>query len=218
MLHDPALVLVSFLAVGFLVWLARIVGASDRIAPGTLRKALHALIGAWTVAITPRFHHLAWAIVPPVAFLALNASPKVRDLMPRLATGGRETRGLWTFPLGVALVYLAFWEESPRPAILAGLAVLALADPVAAIVGSRYGQRRFQGFGDGRSLEGSAAFFVTAALAVGTLASLAGGGAFPWRMGVGCGAAGAVSEAISPSGWDNLTIPLAVAAVYRMLA
>jgi len=218
MLHDPALVLASFVVVGILVLLARAAARWGRSTPGSLRKVLHALVGAWTLVITPFFHHLVWAIVPPVAFAILNASPKARELMPTLATGKRESRGLWTFPLGVALVYLAFWEESPRPAILAGLATLAFADPIAAIVGTRYGQRRFHGFGDGRSLEGSLAFFVVAALAVGTVASISGAGPYPWRMGIGCGAAGALSEALSPSGWDNLTIPLAVAAAYRMFA
>lgn len=218
MLHDPALVLSSFVAVGILVVLARAAARSGRTAPESLRKLLHALVGAWTLVITPFFQHLAWAIAPPVVFAIVNASPKAHELMPTLATGNRESRGLWTFPVGVALVYLVFWEESPRPAILAGLATLAFADPMAAIVGRRYGQRHFHGFGDGRSLEGSLAFFAVGAVAVGTIASLSGAGAYPWRMGVGCGAAGALSEALSPSGWDNLTIPLAVAAAYRMFA
>ncbi len=36
-------------------------------------------------------------------------------------------------------------------------------------------------------------------------------------MGVACGFAGAAAECLTPSGWDNVTIPLAVALVYRLL-
>lgn len=196
---------------------ARAVGGTGRLSPASLRKALHAAIGAWTLLVTPQFHHLGWAVVPPVLFGAVNASGKARTLMPTMAGTPREARGLWTFPLGVLLTYLLFWDDGSRRAVLAGLAALAFADPVAAIVGSRFGQRSFHGFGYGRTLEGSAAFFLVAALGVGLVASGSTGGAFPWRMGIGCGFAGAAAEALTPSGWDNVTIPLTVAAAYSLL-
>jgi dolichol kinase len=216
-LHDPALVLLSLLAVGSLVFGARALSATGRISPPSLRKTLHAAVGAWTLLVTPYFHHLGWAVVPPVLFGALNASGKAKSLLPAMAETPSEARGLWTFPLGVLVTYLLFWEESGRRAILAGLAALAFADPIAAIVGSRFGQRRFQGFGYGRTLEGSAAFFLVAGIGIGLVASGGGGDAFPWRMGIGCGLAGAAAEALTPSGWDNVTIPLTVAAAYNLL-
>jgi CDP-diglyceride synthetase len=215
--HDPALVLLSLLAVGSLVFGARAIGATGRVSPPSLRKALHAAVGAWTLLVTPYFNHLAWAIVPPVLFGAVNASGRAKSIMPTMAATPADARGLWTFPLGVLVTYLLFWEDSGRRAILAGLAALAFADPIAAIVGSRFGQRRFQGFGHGRTLEGSAAFFLVAGIAIGIVASGGGGDAFPWRMGIGCGLAGAAAEALTPSGWDNVSIPLAVAAAYNLL-
>ncbi|HKW51067.1 MAG TPA: hypothetical protein VJQ53_04970 [Candidatus Eisenbacteria bacterium] len=216
--HDPALVLLSLLAVGSLVFGARAISATSRMSPPSLRKALHAAVGAWTLLVTPYFHHLGWAVVPPILFCALNASGKAKSLMPTMAGTPAEARGLWTFPLGVLITYLLFWDEDGRRAILAGLASLAFADPIAAIVGSRFGQRRFRGFGHGRTLEGSAAFFAVAGIGIGLVASGSGGDAFPWRMGIGCGLAGAAAEALTPSGWDNVTIPLVVAAAYNLLA
>jgi len=47
---------------------------------------------------------------------------------------------------------------------------------------------------------------------------ITGSGVFPWRMGVACGLAGATAEALSPSGWDNVAIPVVVAATFRFLA
>jgi phytol kinase len=216
-LHDPALVLLSLLAVGALVFGARAIGSTGRISSPSLRKAVHAAVGAWTLLVTPYFHYLGWAVVPPALFGAVNASGKARALMPSMAETPWEARGLWTFPLGVLLTYLLFWEESGRRAILAGLTALAFADPAAAIVGSRIGQRRYHGFGHGRTLEGSAAFFLVAGVGVGLVASGSVGGVFPWRMGVGCALAGAAAEALTPSGWDNVTIPLAVAFAYSFL-
>ena len=216
-LHDVTVVAASLLVVSVLVLAARAAGRSGRVPAPMLRKSLHAAVGAATLIFTPLFHQLAWALVPPVLFGLVNLSRRSRSLLPGMADTPEEARGLWTFPLGVTLAYLFFWEEGTRRAILAGLVALAFADPLAAIVGSRYGQRRLRGFGHGRTLEGSLAFFLIAAVGAGIVAAGSGGGAFPWRMGVGCGLAGAAAESITPSGWDNVTIPLAVAAAYRLL-
>ena len=216
-LHDPALVLLSLLAVGALVFGARTISATRRVSPASLRKTLHAAVGAWTLLVTPYFHYLAWVVVPPALFGAVNASGRAKSLMPTMAETPEEARGLWTFPLGVLVTYLLFWDESGRRAILAAIVALAFADPIAAVVGSRFGQRRFHRFGHGRTLEGSAAFFLVAGIGVGLVATGGGGEAYPWRMGIGCGLAGAAAEALTPSGWDNVTIPLAVAAAYNLL-
>jgi len=217
-LHDPALVLLSLLAVFALVFAARALGRAGRFSTATLRKLLHAAIGLWTLIVTPMFHHLGWAVVPPALFGVVNATGLARKLLPHMGDNAWDAHGLWTFPLGVAATYLLFWDDHGRRAILAGLAALAFADPIAAVVGAKFGQRRFDGFGHGRSLEGSAAFLVTAALFIGVIASGQSGGAFAWRMGIGCGFAGAVAESLTPSGWDNVSIPLVVAAAYRFLA
>ena len=217
-LHDPALTLLSIAGAGALVFLSRQLSRSGRVPTTLARKTLHAAVGIWTLALTPWFHHLGWALVAPVLFAGVNASGKARDLMPGMSDTPRERRGLWTFPLAVALTYLLFWEESPRPAILAGVAALALADPAASLLGSRWGQRRLRLTPGDRTLEGSLAFLVVAALSTGLIASMSEGGAYPWRMAIGCGLAGAAVEALTPSGWDNLTIPIAVAFAYRLLA
>ncbi|HET9251406.1 MAG TPA: hypothetical protein VFP58_04755 [Candidatus Eisenbacteria bacterium] len=217
-LHDPARALLAIAGAGALVFLSKALARSGRVSVPLQRKALHAAVGLLTVFLTPWFRHLGWALVAPVLFTLLNASAKARALMPGMADSPREARGLWTFPLAVALTYVLFWEESPRPAILAGLAALSLADPAAFLVGSRWGQRRLRPAPGGRTLEGSLAFLLVAALTTGLVASIAGEGAFPWRMGIGCGVVGAAVEAFTPPGWDNLTIPLAVAIAYRLLA
>ena len=216
-LRDPALTLLAIAGAIALVFLSRALARSGRLDPTLQRKSLHAAVGIWTLALTPWFHHLGWAIAAPLLFGILNASGKARELLPGMAETARDARGLWTFPLAVALTYLLFWEESPRPAILAGVAALAIADPAASLVGSRWGQRRLRPAPGGRTLEGSLVFLLVAAMTTGLVASETGGGAYPWRMGIGCGLVGAAVEALTPPGWDNLTIPLAVAAAYRLL-
>src|SRR5207253_341474 len=68
-----------------------------------------------------------------------------------------------------ALILLALFAS--RPAMLAGVAVLGIADPIAASVGRRYGRHKIRA---GRSLEGTLAFFVAGALAAAAMLALAG--------------------------------------------
>ena len=121
------------------------------LAPTSIRRALHAAVGAWTLAVTPYFHSLGWALVPPALFLIVNASSWARPLFRAIEGTPERAKGLWTFPAGVVLVYVLFWESGTRPAILAGLSALAFADPAAAIVGKRFGQRKYTRFGHGRT-------------------------------------------------------------------
>jgi phytol kinase len=217
-LHDPLLALLSIGLVALLLRAVRWAQGKRPLPRFLFRKVLHALIGTVTLLMTFLFHSRGWAMVPPALFVALNASPKLRAYVPGLAEGPKEVRGLWMFPLGVCLVYLIFWDFAHRGAVLAGIAALAYGDPAAALAGTRWGQRRYTRWAHGRTVEGSLAFFVVAAVAVAVVAALCPGGPAPVRAGVGCAVAGAIAEALSPAGVDNLTIPIIVAAAYQLLA
>jgi phytol kinase len=191
------------------------------VEPFLFRKLLHALVGAMTLVMTVFFHSKGWAMVPPALFTALNASPRLRSHLPWLAyhaDDADEARGLWMFPLGVCLVYLFFWDVANRGAVLAGIAALSFGDPAAALVGTRWGQRRYTRWAHGRTVEGSIAFLLVAGVATALVAAACPGGPTPVRAAVGCGVAGAIAEALAPAGVDNVTIPLIVAAAYQLLA
>jgi len=218
-IHDPLLVLASFLAVFALLVGAR-TASSRGVPPAAVRRSLHAAIGLWTAFVATLFLRLSWALVPPLGFLAANASGRTGLLVPSLARpddpGG--ARGLWTFPLGVAAAYWLFWNDPGRAPVVAGCLALALADPAAAWTGKRWGQRRLRPLALRRTLEGSLAFFVVAAILVGAVAARPGGAVHALRLAVGCGAVGALAEALAPPGWDNALIPVAVGAAYHVLA
>ena len=217
-LHDPILALVSLGLVALLLRFVRSLQTTRPLPAFLFRKALHALVGAVTLLLTLPFQHRGWAMVPPAVFTVVNATPRYRPAIPGLAANEREARGLWLFPLGVCLVDLLFWDFGHRGAVFAALAALAFGDPAAALVGARWGQRRYTGWAHGRTVEGSIAFFVVAGAVTALVAAFCPGGPPPLRAGVGCGVIGAVVEALTPGGFDNLTIPLAVAYAYTILA
>jgi phytol kinase len=120
-----------------------------------------------------------------------------------------------------------------------GLATALLTGPFAAVgylvggwgdaagepVGSRWGRHRYRvpslaGVPAERSLEGSAAVFFAGTVAAGVALLLQETDAASPALGaaaLGAGLAGAVVEAVSPHGTDNLTVPLAAATTARLL-
>lgn len=104
-----------------------------------------------------------------------------------------------------------------------GYLVCGWGDAVGEPVGSRWGRHPYRvpslaGVSATRSLEGSAAVFVVGSAAA-TLGLLAGGFTSTQSalVGIACGSAGAVVEAISTHGLDNLTTQLAASAVADLL-
>src|SRR5205085_1454656 len=104
-----------------------------------------------------------------------------------------------------------------------GYLVCGWGDAVGEPVGSRWGRHKYKvpsltGVAATRSLEGSAAVFV-----VGSIAAIVGLDAIgdmsmhAVAVGVACGLAGALVEAISNHGIDNLTTQVAAAAVAYFL-
>jgi len=109
-----------------------------------------------------------------------------------------------------ALVLLALFAS--RPATMAALAVLGVADPIAALVGRRWGRHALRA---GRSLEGTLAFVASGTLVAALVLALAGAFSLPRiaLFALLAGVSGAVAELLAKRLDDNLTIPVAVGGV-----
>jgi dolichol kinase len=100
----------------------------------------------------------------------------------------------------------------PRYAAAVGVAVLALADPAAALVGRRLGRTKLRA---GRSLQGTLAFMVVGFVAAFVVLTLRhrGGGVGCVLTALGAASAGALAELYTERLDDNFTIPLASASM-----
>jgi dolichol kinase len=105
----------------------------------------------------------------------------------------------------------------PKPAVEAAILVLGLGDPIASLVGKRFGKRKL--YLD-KSWAGSLAFFATAFAAVGAWVALTQPELGLVRVAAVAGAmalVGAVTELFSTRIDDNFSIPVACAAVGALL-
>jgi dolichol kinase len=161
-------------------------------------------VAAGASVSTPAFAILV--AIAAVAETARLASPPVAAALGRLAGGAfRPAEAHWpsgagTLALGYALVW---WLFAPAVAE-AAIVVTALADPAAALVGSRFGR------GAAKSVPGSLACACVAAMALAVFG-------FPPAALVVAAVGAAAAERAPGRGTDNLAVPLVVGALLHWL-
>ena len=131
-------------------------------------------------------------------------APWVNRLFVRAEEQVREA-AMTPFAIAVLLTILA----TPKLAALVAIYTLAIGDPLAAVVGIRFGRRRLV---QDRSLEGTLAFFV-ATVAIAVIVLRCGSEAKAWPIAGAAAAIGMVAvacELLPLRIDDNLTIPIVV--------
>lgn len=131
-------------------------------------------------------------------------APWANRLFVRAEEQVRES-AMTPFAIAVLLTIIAV----PKPAALIAIYTLAIADPLAAVVGIRFGRRRLT---PNRSLEGTLAFLAVT-VAVTALVLRHSTGAAPWPIAGAAAAVGLVAvicELLPLRVDDNLTIPIVV--------
>lgn len=185
--------------------------------PESTRRAVHAGVGLVTAASLSVFSGPVPVYVLGSLFVGANALALRRRWLPGMHAIQRRSVGTVTFPLALLVATALCWSfgDGQVYVVQTALVVLALADPAAALVGTRV--RRpgpYRIAGEAKSLAGSAAFAVVASLSTVLMLTWLG----PRSVGPGQVAAGALvvalvggaAEALGRRGWDNLWIVLAV--------
>lgn len=189
------------------------------IANGILSATLYSLIDDRNVMLQIAFGYTGWMLSME---LARRLSPRINrwlvdvvfGWMARPAEAWRMNSATW-YGLAISLMLLA---SAPREACIAAVLTLGFGDPVAALVGKRFGKHKLIG---NKTLEGALGFAVAATLAVLGWAALMqpavlAAAPVPWlaalRLALVAGVSGAAIELVSKRIDDNFSIPLVVSA------
>jgi phytol kinase len=179
------------------------------------RKFIHIAVGMWAFGTVLLFERRAYAIIPPLAFVAINALSYWQGTFKAMETGEKGQLGTVYFPLSFAALIWLLWGHPHL--LVASLMPMTWGDALAAVLGRRIGQHRYTVGRSTRSLEGSAVMFLASWAA--TLVALVLLAPEPLGPAAAVGAAAATAlgaaavEAVSPWGIDNLTVPAVSALV-----
>jgi phytol kinase len=203
------------------VYVLAVIGAGEglrrwlRLEAGFTRKFIHIGVGMYSLLAIRLFTDRTWAVIPPLAFVVINALDWRYGVVQAMTSSSRSNLGTVCFPLAFAAIVWLLWD---RPAlVVASLMPLTWGDALAAVIGERYGRHTYRVLGSTRSLEGSLTAYGVSAIATGLV--LAGFGV-PAAVDAALltALAATLVEAVSPWGLDNLAIPAVSALVLAWLA
>lgn len=173
------------------------------------RKWSHIASGALSLLFPVFFDNIRMVgLICALFILVLNFS-KPLGLLPSINNVDRRTYGSILFPVAVFIAYAAY-ETQGKDLLFFYLPVLTLAisDLCAAMVGKRYPLRKLGFAGEPKSLGGFLAFFCSAALLYVVFIYLGYHISIPGLVIIAL--LGAITELLSPRGFDNISIPLIV--------
>ncbi len=184
------------------------------------RKVVHIGAGlvlpiAWGFDLSP------WIAVPAAGMVTLLALLNHRRrILPAIEDIDRPSYGTVGYGASITLLLLLGWPAQAA-AVCAGVLVMAFGDGLAGLIGPIWPSPSWMVLGQRRSLLGTG---VMGAASLATLAALA---AFCRSQGLAAPELGALAliaavamlvEQLAIGGLDNLTVPLAVAALWQRLA
>ncbi|WP_306640610.1 diacylglycerol/polyprenol kinase family protein [Sanyastnella coralliicola] len=122
----------------------------------------------------------------------------------------RKSHGSLLYPLAVYLCFFAFeYKEVQYAYFYIPILTLAISDPLAALVGKRFGKTKYHLWGHEKSYLGSLAFFLSACcIAAIGIAQMNLALTSMIMITLLFALVTTIVEAMSGNGWDNLTIPL----------
>ncbi|MBD2412600.1 phosphatidate cytidylyltransferase [Nostoc calcicola FACHB-389] len=197
------------------------------VKPDLTRKVIHVGAGMWVFGVLLLFNRWEIGIIPFATFIALNYLFYRYRVIGAMDTED-SSPGTVYFAISVTLLFGLLWRPNGPvdsvPIAVAGIMAMTWGDALAALIGRRFGEHKYQVGNSVRSWEGSAAMFVASTAAIFlVLLLLPGSSLSPLAMPLGLGWAlltaiatatfATLAEAVSPHGTDNLSVPLVAAAV-----
>jgi phytol kinase len=211
-MSDPIALLLAFVYVCVVLALGEGLRRGLHLSVDFTRKFVHIGVGMVAFLLVALFKDWRFAIVPPLVFIMVNYVSYRRQIFAGIETGARGELGTVYFPISFLILIPLLWSQPTL--LVASLMPLTWGDSFAAIIGSRFGRHKFTVINETRSIEGSVTMFAFSFVA--TFAALLvflTPVAASLVLALVTALIAALVEAFSPYGVDNLTVPLASAAV-----
>lgn len=213
---------VSYLYAFSLLLLAELIRRWRGYPQDFTRKIVHVGAGMWVFGVLALFDTWYIGIIPFASFIFLNYL-FYRYRFLEAMDAADSTPGTVYFAFSITVLFALFWRtDSPQDlgyVAAAGTMAMTWGDAMASIIGRRFGRHRYTIFGSTRSWEGSATMLLASGIAMFLTLMLVPGSALspltmPLPLSVALIAAAVsaivatIAEALSPSGTDNLSVPL----------
>jgi len=188
------------------------------------RKFVHITSGLITLSFPMLIHDHFYVLILCTLFVLLLIISKKFDYLRSVHKVTRNTHGSYLFPLSVYICFLIYKYYDQQVFFFLPVFILSISDPIAAFSGIYWKklqvrQNKLKVIGNQKTFAGTLMFFVSAFLACVVMLS------FQYKItstelviiSLSIGIISSYIESVSHGGWDNLNIPLSVAAVLILL-
>jgi phytol kinase len=173
------------------------------------RKYVHFSTGIITMLFPPLIQNHWLVLLLCGSFYLILIVTMSLKLLQSIHGVERTTRGSLLYPIIVYGCFLTYQYFDQLPLYYVPILILAISDPIAALVGKSFPLGKYKSFGKFKTLSGSSAFLVSAFLLCFFL--LYGLNSLPLHKAIitalGVAFATSVAEALTHKGFDNLSIP-----------
>lgn len=218
----PSSLVLQLLLVG--LWLAIVIGSAELLKrfvstdPEITRKVVHIGTGniillAWWLDI-PAWVGISASVIFSIVTLLSYRYP----ILPSVSGVGRKSLGTFFYALSIGILMAWFWPlRLPQYAAI-GILIMTWGDGLAALIGQRFGRHPYQVWGMNKSWEGSLSMVGVSFLIIYALLWIVQGNVMAtWVCAIALSIIVSTLEAFSKWGIDNLTVPIASAAMCFVL-
>jgi dolichol kinase len=215
-------VLILAAAFGLLFAVAEMLHRKGNVPAETTRKIVHLVTGILTLLFPLLLDTIAEAGLLCGLFLLILILSMRHGMLPSINAIDRKSWGSLLYPVIVFGIF-AFYKSyaatenrlfHPLYYYYTPILVMAVCDPVAALAGSAF-RNRYPHTPPGKTMAGSFAFFFSAAILIACLAAYFCQNALPFEAylvtSIMLAFMATLAERFSNYGWDNFTIPVAIA-------
>jgi phytol kinase len=183
------------------------------------RKFIHIGVSNWWILAMIFFDHNIYASIVPALFVILNYISYRKNLFTAMERGG-DKEDLGTVYYAISLFILAFITfKNVNYSYIGALGILTMGygDGFAAVIGKKYGKKKYNVFGSKKSIVGSLTMFVATFIVCYIVLSIFNPVSVLFYSLILAFFA-TLLELFTPKGFDNLSVPLGTSMIYYVLA
>lgn len=222
-MNEIAALFLSFAMVFAIIGVASFLLTFKYVSPEVSRKIIHIGVSNWWLIAMNFMENPVIASVGPVSFIIINIISYRQHLFPAMEEDApRDNLGTIYFPISLLiLVLLCFNGLLPMNAGAAGILALGYGDGFAALAGKHFGRVNlsFGPFRTKKTLLGSSTMFAAAAVVLSLIVVLAEPGlqlSSVWGRVLLIALGVTLIELFTPKGFDNISVPLLTALLFRL--
>lgn len=181
-----------------------------KLKAGLTRKIVHVATGLIVLLFPFYFENHLSVLVLCASFFILLIVSILFKFLPSINKVERKTFGSILFPVSIYIAFFVYTTNGSLLFYIIPMAILAISDTLAELVGSKFKWKPFKSFGQTKTLGGSLAFFISSSI-ISTFSILyLTEIEFEYNVLISLSIASitTVLEASSHRGLDNITIPL----------